>query len=214
MSMPTGFHYLAIEGIPGAGHHRLATLLAERFEFHCELESNWFDPFSADGAAESPLSEQLRRLVWRFEHQKSLIKTDMFRQRIVTDYLFDTHRLWGEAVLDHSARVLYKHIAEIVAPPQVAPDLVVYLQCEPGALLRALHTESKYPDPDQLTALVDGYNRFFFEYEKSPALIVRVDPHVLWDSAGRVDELLQRIAAHKAGKQYIMAREAELLGDS
>jgi len=212
--MNIDFRHVVIEGLPGSGHQRLAQLIAERFEFHPELESNWFEPFATEGAVESPLSEQLRRLVWRFEHQKSLIKTDMFRQRIVTDYLFDTHRLWGDAILEHSARVLYKHIAEIVAPPQVTPDLAVYIQCEPGALIRALHHESKFVDPDRLTALADGYNRFFFEYEKSPALIVRVDPHALWESTGRVEELLSRIAAHKAGKQYIISRDAELLSES
>jgi len=207
------FTHLAIEGLPGSGHHRLAMLIAEKFEFHPELESNWFDPFSTDGKTESPLSEHLRRLVWRFEHQKSLIKTDMFRQRIVTDYIFDTHRLWGDAILEHSERVLYKHIAEIVTPPEVTPDLVVYVQCEPSLLARALDLEGKSVHPDRLTALADGYNRFFFEYESSPALIVRIDPNILWESAARVEELLSRIAGHQAGKQYIISRDAELLSN-
>lgn len=205
------FGHIAIEGLPGSGHNNLALLIAENFEYHPELESNWFDPLSTEGARESPLSEHLRRLVWRFEHQKSLIKTDMFRQRIVTDYIFDTHRLWGEAILDHSARVLYKHIAEIVAPPEVAPDLVVYLQSEPALLERALRREKRAFDPERLTALTDGYNRFFFEYEKSPTLVVRIDPNTLWDSTAQVDELLGRIAAHKSGKQYIISRDTELL---
>jgi deoxyadenosine/deoxycytidine kinase len=212
MSNPE-FGHIAVEGLPGSGHNRLVMLLAERYEYHPELESNWFDPLSSDVRTESPLSEHLRRLVWRFEHQKSLIKTDMFRQRIVTDYIFDTHRLWGEAILENSARVLYKHIAEIVAPPKVAPGLVVYLQCESTTLLRALRHEHRSIDHERLTALTDGYNRFFFEYEKSPALIVRIDPNTLWDSEPQVDELLGRIAAHKSGKQYIMSRDAELLRD-
>ncbi len=211
--MNPDFRHVAVEGLPGSGHNRLAMLIAEEFEYYPELESNWFDPFSADSAGESPLSEHLRRLVWRFEHQKSLIKTDMFRQRIVTDYIFDTHRLWGEAILEHSERILYKHIAEIVSPPEVTPDLVVYVQCEPGSLVKALRREHKHVQPDRLTALADGYNRFLFEYEKSPALIVRVDPNVLWESTEQVDELLARIAAHKSGKQYIISRDAELLRD-
>jgi deoxyguanosine kinase len=209
--MNADFKHIAVEGLPGSGHNRLAMQIAERFEYHPELESNWFDPFSTDGTAESPLSEHLRRLVWRFEHQKSLIKTDMFRQRIITDYVFETHRLWGEAILEHSERVLYKHIAEIVAPPVVAPDMVVYLQCEPKALAGALNKEQKFVDAERLTALTDGYNRFFFEYEASPALIVRVNPEALWNSAERVEELLSRIAGHKSGKQYIISRDAELL---
>ncbi len=211
--MNLDFRHIAIEGLPGSGHERLAMLLAEEYEYHPELESNWFDPFSSEDKNESPLSEHLRRLVWRFEHQKSLIKTDMFRQRIVTDYLFDTHRLWGDAILEHSERVLYKHIAEIVAPPEVAPDLAVYIQCEPEALIRSLHRENRRGDTDRLTALADSYNRFFFEYEKSAALIVRIDPTTLWDEPEHVHELLSRIAAHKGGKQYIISRDSELLGD-
>lgn len=211
--MDAGVKHLAVEGLPGSGHNRLALLIAEKFDFHPELESNWFDPFAAEGSRESPLSEHLRRLVWRFEHQRSLIKTDMFRQRIVTDYLFETHKLWGEAILEHSERVLYSHIAEIVNPPEVAADLVIYLQCEPASLARTLRRERKTVETERLTLLADGYNRFFFEYEKSPALIVRIDPDVLWNSAGRVDELISRIAAHQTGKQYIISRDAELLND-
>jgi len=207
------FGHIAIEGLPGSEHNNLALLIAENFEYHPELESNWFDPLATDGVYESSLSEHLRRLVWRFEHQKSLIKTDMFRQRIVTDYIFDTHRLWGEAILENTERVLYKHIAEIVAPPEVAPNLVVYLQCEPAMLDRALRRKNRSIAPERLTALADGYNRFFFEYEKSPTLVVRVDPNTLWDSTAQVEELLGRIAAHRSGKQYIMSRDAELLGD-
>jgi deoxyadenosine/deoxycytidine kinase len=211
--MNPDFKHIAVEGLPGSGHNRLAMLIAEKFEYHPELESNWFDPFSVDGSAESPLSEHLRRLVWRFEHQKSLIKTDMFRQRIVTDYVFDTHRLWGEAILEHSERVLYKHIAEIVSPPVVAPNMVIYLQCEPKVLAGMLNKEHKFVEFDRLSALADGYNRFFFDYAASPALIVRVNPNTLWNSIEQAEELLSRIAAHKTGKQYIISRDAELLKD-
>ena len=63
------FKNIAIEGLPGSGHDRLAMLIAEKFGFHPELESNWFDPFSLEGVAGSPFSEHLRRLVWRLEHQ-------------------------------------------------------------------------------------------------------------------------------------------------
>jgi|GEM_PF-2907219 len=205
------YAHIAVEGLPGSGHDRLAMLLAETFEYHPELESNWFDPLAINSGPGSPLSEHLRRLVWRFEHQKSLIKTDMFRQRIVTDYVFDTHRLWGEAILENSERVLYKHIAEIVAPPKVAPGLVIYLQCESAALQRVLHRENRPIDPERLTMLTDGYNRFFFEYDRSPALIVRIDPGTLWNSETEVNGLLERIAAHRGGKQYIMSRDTELL---
>ncbi len=212
-AMDTDIGHIAVEGLPGSGHNRLVLLIAEQFEFHSELESNWFDIFSPQTSSESAFSEHLRRLVWRFEHQRSLIKTDMFRQRIVTDYIFDTHRLWGQAVLEDSDRVLYQHIAEIISPPAVTPDLVVYLQCETAALARVLHREKKSVDNRSLTELVDGYNRFFFEYEQSPALIVRVDPNSLWESPAQVDELLQRIADHKGGKQYIMSRDTQLLDD-
>ncbi len=211
--MDSRIGHIAVEGLPGSGHNRLVLLIAERFEFHSELESNWFDIFAPPTKGESLFAEHLRRLVWRFEHQRSLIKTDMFRQRIVTDYVFDTHRLWGESVLEDSDRVLYQHIAEIISPPAVTPDLVVYLQCEPANLLRVLYKQKKSVDSRSLDSLVDSYNRFFFEYEKSPALIVRVDPNSLWESAAQVDELLQRIADHKGGKQYIMSRDTQLLDD-
>ena len=86
--MNEDFKHIAVEGLPGSGHNRLALIIAEQFEYHPELESNWFDPFSTDGPAESALSEHLRRLVWRFEHQKSLIKTDMFRQEKFQRFLY------------------------------------------------------------------------------------------------------------------------------
>ncbi|MBD3298748.1 MAG: hypothetical protein GF341_08845 [candidate division Zixibacteria bacterium] len=192
---------IAVEGLPGSGHTDFVRWAAEQPDWFSEVEA---DLGVLPPIERSPLSHVLQRLVSRFETQQARVSTDLFRRCVITDFTFDTHRLWAECLLNQQELELYQRVAGVMIPASITPDLVVYVQAPVREVVQALRDAHPSVDPDIWNQLCLAYDSHFFAYDESPVLVVRRDEAGAFHGIGTKEDLWDKVLSYQGGKTYFM----------
>ena len=174
--------FIAVEGPIGAGKTTLTRLLADSLNYETFLEQPSENPFLPDfyiNPSQAALATQLFFLFQRVKQIQELKQGDIFLNKRVSDFLLDKDRLFAKATLSSEELKLYEQIYQYLAIDLPTPDLVIYLQADTKTLYeRVMHRGiemEKTISFDYLELLNETYKEFFFEYERSPVLIVNSD---------------------------------------
>ena len=174
--------FIAVEGPIGAGKTTLTKLLADSLNYETFLEKPSENPFLPDfyiNPSQAALATQLFFLFQRVKQIQELKQGDIFLSSRVSDYLLDKDKLFAKATLSSEELKLYEQIYQYLAIDLPTPDLVIYLQAETKTLYdRVMHRGiemEKTISFDYLDLLNETYKEFFFDYERSPVLIVNSD---------------------------------------
>ena len=174
--------FIAVEGPIGAGKTTLTKLLADSLNYETFLEKPSENPFLPDfyiNPSQAALATQLFFLFQRVKQIQELKQGDIFLSNRVSDYLLDKDKLFAKATLSSEELKLYEQIYQYLAFDLPTPDLVIYLQAETRTLYeRVMHRGiemEKTISFDYLDLLNETYKEFFFDYERSPVLIVNSD---------------------------------------
>ena len=90
---------------------------------------------------------------------------DLFKQSIISDYLFDKDRIYARTNLDENEFWLYDQLYGLLKGRVTPPDLVIFLQ----ARGRGYEKNINYRYLDEINR---AFNEFFFHYSDSPLLVV------------------------------------------
>ena len=174
--------FIAVEGPIGAGKTTLTKLLANSFGYDTFLEQPSENPFLPDfyvNPSQAALGTQLFFLFQRVKQIQELKQEDIFSSNKVSDFLLDKDELFAKATLSAEELKLYEQIYNYLSIDLPTPDLVIYLQAETKTLYeRVMHRGiemEKTISFDYLDLLNETYKEFFFDYERSPVLIVNSD---------------------------------------
>tara|TARA_B100001175_G_scaffold113073_1_gene95942 strand:- start:772 stop:1461 length:690 start_codon:yes stop_codon:yes gene_type:complete len=174
--------FIAVEGPIGAGKTTLTKLLANSFGYDTFLEQPSENPFLPDfyvNPSQAALGTQLFFLFQRVKQIQELKQEDIFASNKVSDFLLDKDKLFAKATLSAEELKLYEQIYNYLSIDLPTPDLVIYLQAETKTLYeRVMHRGiemEKTISFDYLDLLNETYKEFFFDYERSPVLIVNSD---------------------------------------
>lgn len=174
--------FIAVEGPIGAGKTTLTKLLADSLNYETFLEKPSENPFLPDfyiNPSQAALATQLFFLFQRVKQIQELKQGDIFLSNRVSDYLLDKDKLFAKATLSSEELKLYEQIYRYLAFDLPTPDLVIYLQAETKTLYdRVMHRGiemEKTISFEYLDLLNETYKEFFFDYERSPVLIVNSD---------------------------------------
>ena len=174
--------FIAVEGPIGAGKTTLTKLLADSLNYETFLEKPSENPFLPDfyiNPSQAALATQLFFLFQRVKQIQELKQGDIFLSNRVSDYLLDKDKLFAKATLSSEELKLYEQIYQYLALDLPTPDLVIYLQAETRTLYeRVMHRGiemEKTISFEYLDLLNETYKEFFFDYERSPVLIVNSD---------------------------------------
>ena len=174
--------FIAVEGPIGAGKTTLTKLLANSFGYETFLEQPAENPFLPDfyiNPSQAALATQLFFLFQRVKQIQELKQEDIFLPNRVSDFLLDKDKLFAKATLSSEELKLYEQIYQYLSIDLPSPDLVIYLQAETKTLYeRVMHRGiemEKSISFDYLELLNETYKEFFFDYERSPVLIVNSD---------------------------------------
>ena len=174
--------FIAVEGPIGAGKTTLTNLLADSLNYETFLEQPSENPFLPDfyiNPSQAALATQLFFLFQRVKQIQELKQGDIFLNKRVSDFLLDKDKLFAKATLSSEELKLYEQIYQYLAIDLPTPDLVIYLQASTKTLYeRVMHRGiemEKTISFDYLDLLNETYKVFFFEYERSPVLIVNSD---------------------------------------
>jgi deoxyadenosine/deoxycytidine kinase len=203
------FRHLVVEGPIGAGKTSLARRLGARLSADLILEQPADNPFLArfyEDMSRYALPAQLFFLFQRARLLESLAQPDMFGRAVVSDFLLDKDPLFARITLSEDELALYQKIYDALAPRSPAPDLVIYLQAQPGTLIERVRRRAagfeRGISEEYLALLVESYARFFYHYAAAPVLIVNSENLNFVERDKDFELLVSRMRGMKSRREF------------
>jgi deoxyadenosine/deoxycytidine kinase len=201
--------YIVIEGVIGAGKTSLARLLTEQLQARLVLEEVEENPFLKDfyrDREQFAFQTQMHFLFSRYQQQRSLRQTELFSERMVSDYLFQKDRIFAGLNLSERELALYEKVVGWLELEVTRPDVVVYLQATTETLMERIAKRGRPFEKDMdrayIASLNEAYNHFFFHYVEAPLLVVNTNGIDFVNDPDDFHDLLKRIRTHRGGTVY------------
>jgi deoxyadenosine/deoxycytidine kinase len=218
MSVAEAPGFIIVEGPIGVGKTSLARRLAQTFGGELLLERAEDNPF-LERYYQNPrpmaLPTQLSFLFQRVQQIQALRQGDLFRPKVISDFLLEKDPLFARLTLDDDELRLYEQVYRHLDLQPPAPDLVIYLQAPVETLIERVRKRGvpyeRWIESAYLQRLADAYADFFYHYDQSPLLIVNA---AAIDWVGNERDYLQLvdyIRATRSGRHYLNPLPAELL---
>ena len=201
--------YLVVEGVIGAGKTSLTRLLSDRLAAQLVLEEVEENPFLKDfyrDRARWAFQTQMHFLFSRYQQQRGLRQTDLFSDKLVSDYLFQKDRIFASLNLADQEMALYERLLGWLELDVVKPDVVVYLQASTETLMERITQRNRSFERDMERAYIDklneAYNHYFFHYHDTPLLVVNTNRIDFVNQPDDFEDLQKRILSHRQGTLY------------
>jgi deoxyguanosine kinase len=202
--------YIVVEGPIGVGKTTFVKLLAEVFQAKTVLERVEENPFLSKFYGDTnkfAFQTQIFFLLTRYQQQQEILQTELFRQNIISDYLFAKDRIFAYLNLSEDELVLYEWIYQLLDQRVVKPDLVIYLQAPVQVLLKRIRKRAlwyeKEMDQEYLKRVTKAYNTFFFHYKDTPLLVVNTSNIDFVQRDADLKNLIREIQNTEKGVRYI-----------
>ena len=202
--------YIVVEGPLGVGKTTLVNLLADAFDANTVLERAGDNPFLEKFYQEKSkfaFQTQIFYLLTRYQQQQEILQADLFRQNIISDYLFAKDRIFAYLNLSEDELTLYEWIYQLLDQKVVKPDLVIYLQAPIPVLSKRIRKRAlwyeKNIDEDYLQSVNKAYNNFFFHYNETPLLVVNASSIDYVKREADLKNLVREIENTDKGIRYL-----------
>ena len=211
--------YIAIEGVIGAGKTSLARKIKDRLNAELLLEQFDANPFLEkfySDRSRYAFQTQMFFLINRFKQQEELSQENLFRDYIVSDYLFEKDRIFAYLNLNSEELKLYESLYPLLARSLRKPDLVVFLQSSSDRLMHNIKNRNRKIERalnrSYIEDLSEAYNHFFFRYNSTPLLIVNSTEIDFVNSGGDFEELFKQIFREDRGVKEYFKPESKKAG--
>jgi len=211
--------YIAIEGVIGAGKTSLARKIKDKLNAELLLEQFDANPFLEkfySDRSRYAFQTQMFFLVNRFKQQEELSQEDLFRDYIVSDYLFEKDRIFAYLNLNSEELKLYESLYPLLARSLRKPELVVFLQSSSDRLMHNIKNRNRKIERalsrSYIEELSEAYNHFFFRYNSTPLLIVNSTDIDFVNSDDDFEELFKQIFREDRGVKEYFKPESKKAG--
>jgi deoxyguanosine kinase len=201
--------YIVVEGPIGVGKTSLARILATELQARTvfeRVEDNPFLPKFYKARETYAFQNQTFFLLNRYHQQLELCQQDLFNHNTVADYLFAKDNIFAALTLSNEELKLYQQIYALLTTRVPKPDLVVYLQARPEVLYKRVKKRDKSFERgvtfEYLAEVAQAYNRFFFNYDETPLLVVNTSDIDFVASSKHLADLIKEINNMGSGTQH------------
>ncbi len=201
--------YIVVEGPIGVGKTSLARVLANEFQARTvleQVEENPFLPKFYKSREIYAFQNQTFFLLNRYHQQLELSQLELFNHNTIADYLFAKDNIFAALTLSSEELKLYQQIYALLTTRVRKPNLVVYLQARPEVLYKRIKKRDKSYERgltfEYLTEVAQAYNRFFFNYDETPLLVVNTSDIDFVTSSKELADLIKEINNMGLGTQH------------
>lgn len=205
----TMYNYIVVEGPIGVGKTTLVQKLAEHFGAQTILEQaeeNPFLPGFYKDPAKYAFSAQLFFLTSRYRQLKEADQVDLFRRRAVADYMLEKDLIFAQLNLESDEFKLYNEIYGLLLEKLARPDLVIFLSADTETLVRRIGKRGRPYESGisekYIAEVNQAYHRWFFQYDRGPALQVNTNGLDFANSEGDFGKLLEKISHPVKGREF------------
>ncbi len=210
VQLPSEIHYIAIEGVIGAGKTTLAQMVAERLGARIVLERFEENPFLQkfyEDPEHYAFQTQIYFLLSRYRQQQEIYQVDLFHSHIVSDYIFEKDKIFAYLTLRDEELKLYENLLGAIEKSIPQPDLVIYLQSSVERLMSNIKKRGrdieKNMSGEYIKELNEAYNYFFFRYKSAHLLIVKATDIDFVNNPDHFEDLMEQILRpNKAPVEY------------
>lgn len=177
------YNYITIEGNIGAGKTTLATMLAEDYNAHLILEQfadNPFLPAFYKDAGKNAFPLELFFMAERYQQLQDTIQQQLFKQPIISDYLFSKSQLFAKTNLKENELALYMRLFRIIHSQLPEPELILYLHNEIPQLQNNIARRGREYEKDISDNYLEKIEKAYFQHfnqikSKAKILILKAD---------------------------------------
>ena len=184
------YHYIAFEGVIGAGKTTFAKeiasklqtrLLLEQFEDNPFLESFYLDKDKFSFPAE------LSFLASRYHQLKDVpLNNDLFQEKIISDFVFYKSLVFASINLKGDEMMLYRRLFDIMFSQIPKPDLTIYVQLSIEKVLKNIakrgRTYEKTIDALYLEQIHHNYIQYFNQLQNHRIVILHSEEFDVYEN--------------------------------
>ena len=202
--------FIAVEGPIRVGKTTMANILAERLHairVHDAEDNPFLEAFYKDKPG-AGFQAQFYFLMKRYKQLHDLDLAPNAKRVVVSDYIFEKDKIFAYLNLNDTELQVYDQYYAMLAEQVPIPDLVIYLQARLETLKKRI-AKKKVPfeariSDEYLSAVVNAYEHFFFQYKGSDVLVIDTSEIDFVDRSEHLQELLQRLNQPVKGTQYFL----------
>ena len=198
------------------GKTSLALKLAETLNAEALLEDAEENPFLRkfyQDPKKYSFQAQIFFLLRRYQRALDITQMDLFKRTMISDYLFDKHRIFARANLDDDEFWLYEQLFQLLRKRIKPPDLVIFLQATTDVLVERIKKRGKKYERGISTKYLEEINRafndFFFHYADSPLLVINASRIDFVNIPEDFQDLVAQIGRMRTGTQYYVPMSAK-----
>lgn len=210
MNSLSEYRYIAVEGPIGVGKTTLARALSREAGARLMLEEPVDDSLLASYYSDIrkyAFQTQIYFLASRYKQIQLLRRPNLFEAPLaVADYIFEKDLIFAQCFLSEDELGIYHNLYTTLSRNIIKPEFVILLQADIDILMdRIAMRGKKYElqiNREYIEELIDGYDKFFFNYIDVPLLIVNTNEVDYKKNDLDIQDIIRRIERHESGTQY------------